>query len=427
MVLWCGAAMAEEELWTRYRGPQGCGKTAHTDLPVEWGPEKNIVWKQKLIGPGSSHPVLWQDRIYLTAYSGYKRDGKDKDPTTKDLRLHVLCLKQSDGSTIWQYDIDPEKLKKPSHFHGPATPTPCVDADAVYVSFGLEGLYAISHDGKELWHAQIEGEEHGWGSAASPILWKDLILWNTSIENSHMTAIDRTTGELRWRKPLETKRYFQSWSTPIVITAPDGREELIANMATYLISFDPATGTKFWEIKADHGYASASPIYEDGVIYNISAEGHGRRAGLAVRPGDVPEDQRILWKQDYGVNCSCAVLYEGKLYWPALAKVDQSIKGFYCADAKTGEVIYKIEDYESLFPNDRRKEVYSSAFAGGGHIYYVNRAGGTFVIKAGDTFDVVATNFTGDEGEGKWHCPPVPLPDGRLLLRSDWGLHCIGK
>ena len=35
---------------------------------------------------------------------------------------------------------------------------------------GKSGVFALDHDGKELWHADVGSKLNGWGSAASPIL-----------------------------------------------------------------------------------------------------------------------------------------------------------------------------------------------------------------------------------------------------------------
>ena len=34
--------------WSRFRGPNGTGVTETEGLPVEFGPEKNVVWKTGL-------------------------------------------------------------------------------------------------------------------------------------------------------------------------------------------------------------------------------------------------------------------------------------------------------------------------------------------------------------------------------------------
>src|SRR5262245_18073565 len=74
--LFCvGQAIANDSEWPRFRGPNGTGVSGATNLPVEFGPEKNVVWKTSL-PPGHSSPVLARTRIYLTAHTPI--DAKNK-------------------------------------------------------------------------------------------------------------------------------------------------------------------------------------------------------------------------------------------------------------------------------------------------------------------------------------------------------------
>src|SRR5688572_32177262 len=59
-----GAAVAAEN-WPQWRGANGQGISTETQLPTEWGPDKNIAWKTEL-PHGYSSPIVWNDRIFLT-------------------------------------------------------------------------------------------------------------------------------------------------------------------------------------------------------------------------------------------------------------------------------------------------------------------------------------------------------------------------
>ena len=60
-------ATAAAENWPQWRGPGGQGVSTDTQAPTEWAPDKNVVWKAELPGTGMSSPIVWGDRIYLTA------------------------------------------------------------------------------------------------------------------------------------------------------------------------------------------------------------------------------------------------------------------------------------------------------------------------------------------------------------------------
>src|SRR5687768_14391750 len=58
------ARAADAENWSRFRGPNGTGVSAATNLPVEFGPEKSVKWKTPL-PPGHSSPVFTDTHIFL--------------------------------------------------------------------------------------------------------------------------------------------------------------------------------------------------------------------------------------------------------------------------------------------------------------------------------------------------------------------------
>src|ERR1700682_1413418 len=88
--------------WPEFRGPTGQGIVSAAKLPTEWGPDKNVAWKQEIPGKGWSSPVILDGRIYLT--TAVPVDGS----TTKDLSLRALCVNAKTGKIIW----DVEALKQ---------------------------------------------------------------------------------------------------------------------------------------------------------------------------------------------------------------------------------------------------------------------------------------------------------------------------
>src|SRR6476659_9723416 len=59
------AESASAQEWTRFRGPNGTGLGDAT-LPVQWT-EKDYNWKVELPGVGHSSPILWGEKICVTA------------------------------------------------------------------------------------------------------------------------------------------------------------------------------------------------------------------------------------------------------------------------------------------------------------------------------------------------------------------------
>ena len=62
--------------WPEFRGPGRMGVSSASGLPVSWDESKSVAWKIALPGPGSSSPIVYEDRIYLTCYTGYGVPGE---------------------------------------------------------------------------------------------------------------------------------------------------------------------------------------------------------------------------------------------------------------------------------------------------------------------------------------------------------------
>src|SRR2546428_164462 len=75
------------------------------------------------------------------------------------------------------------------------------DGERLYVFFGKSGVYCFDLDGNQIWHAAVgKGIDH-WGSGTSPILHKNLLIINASVEAGTLIAFDKVTGKEAWRGP----------------------------------------------------------------------------------------------------------------------------------------------------------------------------------------------------------------------------------
>ncbi len=58
--------LAQTTNWAQWRGNEGSGISAETNLPTEWSDTKNIKWKTQIAGRGHSSPIVWGNRVFLT-------------------------------------------------------------------------------------------------------------------------------------------------------------------------------------------------------------------------------------------------------------------------------------------------------------------------------------------------------------------------
>src|SRR5690606_14019105 len=64
-------------VWPRFRGPNGSGAAPDASVPLHWSATENLKWRLDLPGPGSSSPIVWGGRVFVTCYTGYG-DGKSE-------------------------------------------------------------------------------------------------------------------------------------------------------------------------------------------------------------------------------------------------------------------------------------------------------------------------------------------------------------
>jgi outer membrane protein assembly factor BamB len=403
-----GAGTSSAEDWPRFRGPGGAGISRDTGLPTEWSATKNVVWKTRLPGAGSSSPITLGGYVYVTCYSGY---GLSTEPGGDPLALkrHLVCLRRDDGSIRWQADLAASAKEAPYEgylaLHGYASHTPVADDSGVYVFYGASGAAGYRHDGSRMWRADCGINTYEWGSGTSPLLFKDLVIVAARIESESLIALDKKTGREVWRR-----RSGFGYGTPTLATVGDA-QELIYVRDKQVVGADPATGEERWRCSAKIDYAMPMPVAHDGVVYVMT-----RGQSVAIRAGgrgDVTATHR-LWELNRGSHVATPVYYEGHLYFPH----DENAI-VYCVNAATGKLVY-----ERRLPQVPRY-LYASPIVADGKLYYVSQGHGCLVLPARPEYALLAHNvFEGDAT--RFNATPV-ISRGQLLLRSDEALYCIGK
>lgn len=399
--------------WPQFRGPSGSGSSSETGLPTTWSEKENLVWRTRLPGPGTSSPIVVGQRVYLTCYSGYGLEPGKGDQ--QKLMRHLVCVNRDSGDILWVRDFKP--LLPESYYvdtnetqHGYSSSTPASDGSRLYLFFGKSGVYCLDLDGKEIWHANVGSTIHGWGSSNSPVLYRNLVILNASVENGSLVALDKDTGQEVW----SVKEFLSSFNTPVLVDPADGRTELVVSDNHSLLAFDPNLGQQLWHLPGFAGHATISVVAHKGVVYLTRArseDGEGVRAIKVGGRGEVTQSQHVLWRAKGAAQVSSPVYYQGRLYWSAGNIVT-------CLDAATGNEVYR-----GRLPGTPR--FYSSALAADGKIYCVSRFSGTYVVSSDPPFKLLAHNVFADD-DSRTNASPI-VSGGCLLMRTDRYLYCLGK
>jgi len=409
-------AMAAD--WTQFRGPGGAGSSEETGLVAEWSSKKNIIWKTELPGLGTSGPIVISGRIYLTCYSGYAEDASSPGDMDNLMR-HVVCVDRKSGKLLWSKEFEP-KLPESKYSggndsrHGYASSTPVTDGEHLYIFFGKSGVYCLDLDGNQKWRQDVGDGTRGWGSSNSPVLYKNLLIVNASIEDTALVALDKGTGKQVWKK----SGIRGSWNTPVLVETEKGEAELVISLpgkpVGKIVGMNPESGEELWTCEGirDGGYVVPSVIAHDGIVYAIGGRQNTAVAVRAGGGGDVTESHR-LWSKGKGSNVSSPVFHDGHIYWT------HESKGIaYCLNAKNGETVYE----ERLEP--RPGLTYSSTFVADGKLYCASQYNGTYVLAAKPIFELLAHN-TFEDDNSRINASPI-AHDGQLLMRTDANLYCIG-
>jgi outer membrane protein assembly factor BamB len=375
-----------------WRGPTGQGRSAEKNLPLTWSDQDNVRWKVPLPHAGSSTPIVWGDRIFLTQ--------ANPGGTVRAL----MCFARSDGRLLWKQEVAYPAMERTNNDRY-CNASPATDGARVVVSHGSAGLYCYDLAGKELWKRTDLGKwNHEYGNASSPVLHGErVILWcGPDYRKNTLLAVDRKTGATVW----EHQAQGGSWSTPLIVRVGD-RDQLLLSMPFQFKGFDPKTGQELWSCDGLGRLVYTSPLHADGIAVAMSGYGGPALAVPLGGKGDVTADR--LWhhprnKQRVG---SGAIVGE-HIYMLEENCVPR------CYELKTGKEVWQVTQRP-------RGTTWSSMVAADGRLYVLTQQGDTHVIAANPArYELLATNRLGEDTNAS-----IAISDGELFIRTSGHLWCI--
>ncbi len=412
----------DESYWPQWRGPLGTGVAPRADPPVEWSETKNIRWKTALPGSGHSTPIVWGDRIFLTAalpygealeprYSGAP-GAHDNLPVTRHHKFVVLAVSRRDGKIVWQRTLREALPHEGGHVSGSlASSSPVTDGEHLFAYFGSRGLYCLDLQGKLRWETDLGQmqSKHGHGEGASPALHGETLIVNWDHEGrSFVVAFDKRTGKQRWKVARDE---VTSWSTPIVVEH-GGQRQVIISGTGRVRGYDLATGRVVWECGGMSANIVASPVAADGMVYAGSS--YEKQALLAIRldgaRGDITGADQVVWTRNQRTPyVPSPLLYGDSLYF---LRHYQGILSRL--NAKTGT------EQSGPFRLDGIRNVYASPVGAAGRLYITDLSGTTLVISHAAEPETLARNRLNDSFSAS-----AAVAGVELFLRGQRNLYCI--
>ncbi|MBI1832165.1 MAG: PQQ-binding-like beta-propeller repeat protein [Planctomycetes bacterium] len=411
-------AAVHADNWERFRGPNGDGVSNDKNIPVHFSATENVRWKAPLGGGGHSSPIVWGDRLFLQTTSD---DGSQRS---------LICFDANKGTELWRRSI-PGKTVKIRFDSSLASATPTTDGEAVYVPFwnGKDIiLTAYNFKGDKLWDRNLGEFVSQHGAAASPILYKDLLIFsldkdafrNTKdltgpVSNpSTLYALNKKTGKTVWAKPRDAVR--ACYSAPFLLQSGKSGPELIVTSTSAITSYEPASGKINWNWKwtfvKDPLRTIAATVHADGHLLACSGDGSGERLMVAVALNGQGKEAKPaqVWdnKKEFPYVTCMLVRGEHVFFVNDLGRAG-------CFEIKTGKKMWFETIPDAWF--------YASPVMIDGKIYACSEQGDVYVFAAdAGSYQQIARNKLG----GVIRATPA-IANGALYVRTENTLYCIGK
>ena len=450
----CGMLAAD---WPQFRGPGALGLSNSPNVPVEFGPDKNVAWRTE-VPSGKSSPVIIGDRIYITGTAGDE--------------LLTEAYERSSGKRLWRTSVSKRFDHRTHELNDRAVATPTADENGVYVFFPTFGLIAFDNGGKERWRVPLGPFESEHGMSTSPILFDGkVILVLDHMRDSWIAAYRASDGEQLWKTERESA--VGAYSTPAVGRSVRSRSEIVVSGPNRVIAYDPETGRELWQVVGVGRAPKATPVIVDDIAYvwggsgrstggafplerimgrfdknkdgilNVKelpypmartfetmeiryGDGNGivepgeldglplaRTVTIAIRlggEGDVTKTHEVWNWEKRQTEVPTPLIYDGLVYMLHTGGILRTLS------QETGELLR-----ESRLP-DYLDNIYASAVAANGNIYVSTEQGKVSVFTAGVEWKHLATN---DLAEEIYATPAIV--DDMLYVRTSKALYCFGS
>ncbi|MEO7275672.1 MAG: PQQ-binding-like beta-propeller repeat protein [Vicinamibacterales bacterium] len=399
-------ASAGAQNWPSFRGPSASGVGTGAP-PASWdlGRSTNVAWTVPIPGLAHSSPVVWGDRIYVTtavAESGPARvvtgdssvagidSARDQGPHT----WRLIAVDRASGRIAFDRAVHSGVPRMKRHVKAShASATPATDGRVIVAFLGSEGLFCFDMNGEFKWRQDlgvmdvglVDDPTYQWGPASSPVIAGEMVIvQNDRHKDSFVAAYDLLSGKELWRSAHDD---YPSWATPAVVSGAQG-PVVVTNAGKFIRGLEARTGRELWRFADNQTQVKVpTPVAVNDLVIVTGGYPAGGRPIYAFKPDGRGElgPQALAWRTDRGSPYTgTPLVYDGLLY----VCTDNGILSAY--DPVTGARIYqqRVSPAAAGFS--------ASPVAAAGRIYLASEDGDVFVVRAGRTFELLATNRMGE-------------------------------
>lgn len=394
----CLTTAAQAQEWARFLGTNGSATGRAPELPAKFA-ETSFAWKTDLPGTGVSSPVVWGDRVILTA------------ELPEGGQRAVLCYSLATGKEIWRM-ADKFQPHGKHKFNSFASSTPVVDKDRIYLAWSSGGsmrALALTHEGKRIWEKEIGPYSETHGSGASPVLAGGVLIVSSDCEGGSggITALKPENGDIAWNVPRSSAR--TPFSTPLAFEESPGQWRIvISSNPKALTCIDPKDGKVLWELDnpSPGNRAVGSAAICDGVIFAAVGQGGTGRTSIAAKVANGKAEK--VWEAKKAMPYVPTPLsLNGHFLFLGDGGILSSVR------ASDGQTLWS----ERLFQD----QAYSSPVCSGDKIFCISRNGTVATVQANaKEFKLLGTTKLDDP------CDSTPaIAGGKLIIRTAHKLLCV--
>jgi outer membrane protein assembly factor BamB len=385
-------------VWTQFRGSDQGQVPEEQAVPLLWSETSNVEWKSELPGVGASSPVISEQAVWVSVALEGGRS------------LRAIGLDKATGKRL--HDVELLRVASPPPTHkvnSLASPTPVLDKDRLWVSFGTHGLGCLRiSDGKVLWtNVSLKFDDEKMGPGGSPILVGNLLVMQCDgTDERFIAGINKDTGEVVWKTPrsnviAQAIPYRKAFSTP-VLHALNDVPQLISSTSYRLFGYQPETGKELWGLETPGFCPVAVPLVRSNWIYVCT--GFNKAELWAFRSEQAGKPPQQVWKTARSAPLVPSPVLAGDYLYMIN---DGGIAS--CLEAASGRVLW----------NERVGGTYwASLVHARGRIYCFAEDGTTTVLNTGPEFKALARNRL----DGEIMATPA-VADHALFLRTKTHLY----
>jgi outer membrane protein assembly factor BamB len=210
-------------------------------------------------------------------------------------------------------------------------------------------------------------------------------------------GFELSSGELKW----ETNRPGRPVNSSPVLATFDGQPQLLINGNPNVSSYDPVSGKELWSLPGVSGDVASSLAANSKMVFAAA----DYFSLVALKPG---KNGSKVWNDN--------------TFTPDASSPVANDKYLFVATGNGDVACYNSDKGDTLWTHYFENPFYSSPVIADDHVYFLDRSGVMHIVKAGETFQLIAESPLGERTD----CTPA-FSEKEIFIRTRNSLFCISN